>query len=509
VSYGATSCPANAAHVAYPNSGAYAGVWADTTNGAAPGSATSGQLGAEAVAAAAHFGNTTANANRNAQYVVVSPTGTHPDGFNAGAGFCAWHSYVYSGNGGSPYGTLMFTNMPYVTDMGYSCGGNFVNGGGAGTLDGVTIVEGHEYSETVTDPTLGAWYDGNGWENADRCAWLGGGGTGGVQNYTFSTGTFAVQGSWSNDTADCRVAHAIFNVAPSNFGMTATVPAAVRQGGSTTATINTTVASGSSLAVTLAAVNAPAGITPSFNANPVTSGNPATLTLNVGANVAPGRYTVKVNGTANNGISNLLHSVNVSVTVTPANDFSLTGGTVTGRQGASAAFTQLTNTAVGNPMAITLATSHVPAGVTPSFNTNPVTSGGSTTLTLAIAANAMSGRYPITVTGSGTSGGATVTHTETVTLTIGVGNDFSLVGGGVSGAQGASPTFSLATHTSVGSPQSITFSTSHVPAGVTPSFVANPVTSDGTAGLQLAIAANVVPGRYSMTVTGRAAAVVR
>ena len=31
--------------------------------------------------------------NINLQIVVLSPHGTHPDGFNTpGAGFCAWHS---------------------------------------------------------------------------------------------------------------------------------------------------------------------------------------------------------------------------------------------------------------------------------------------------------------------------------------------------------------------------------------------------------------------------------
>jgi len=51
--------------------------------------------------------------DRDAQYVVLSPTGTHPDGFNTPtAGFCGWHAW----NGGvgvtSPYRDIAFTNMP-------------------------------------------------------------------------------------------------------------------------------------------------------------------------------------------------------------------------------------------------------------------------------------------------------------------------------------------------------------------------------------------------------------
>src|SRR2546421_1590962 len=48
VSSGATTCPANAAHVGYPTGGALAGVWADTSV-SSPGSASGHQLGVEAV----------------------------------------------------------------------------------------------------------------------------------------------------------------------------------------------------------------------------------------------------------------------------------------------------------------------------------------------------------------------------------------------------------------------------------------------------------------------------
>ena len=93
VSVGATSCPANSAHVGYPTSVPLAGVWVDTA-AAAPTQATDHQIGVEALNGVAHFGNTTASSNRNAQYVVVSPTGTHPGGFNTPNGnFCAWHDY--------------------------------------------------------------------------------------------------------------------------------------------------------------------------------------------------------------------------------------------------------------------------------------------------------------------------------------------------------------------------------------------------------------------------------
>ncbi len=218
VAVGATSCPSTAPHVAYP-AGALAGVWVDEST-ASPSQATGHQLGVEAVNAAAHFGNTSAAANRDAQYVILSPTGTHPDGFNTPSGqFCAWHDYngdttLSGGAVSSPYGDIAFTNSPYVTDLGPSCGQNFLNPGSAGTDDGVSIVEGHEYAETITDQNPpGGWTDSFGAENGDKCAWITPGTTGGVFNLSVSTGTFAMQTTWANDAnggrGGCEASHPI------------------------------------------------------------------------------------------------------------------------------------------------------------------------------------------------------------------------------------------------------------------------------------------------------------
>jgi hypothetical protein len=203
VAAGSQACPSNVPHVTYPSGGALAGVWVDES-AAAPAQASSNQLAQEAVNAAGHFGNGDPTANRDAQYVVLSPTGTHPDGFPT-SGFCAWHTWT-----SSAYGDIAFHNMPYVTDAGGNCGQNIVNSGSAGTLDGVTIVDGHEYAETITDQNpAGGWLDSSGAENGDKCAWLAPGQVGGMGNLSLATGTFAMQGTWSNDTAQCAFARPI------------------------------------------------------------------------------------------------------------------------------------------------------------------------------------------------------------------------------------------------------------------------------------------------------------
>jgi serine protease len=211
VATGATSCPSNSAHVVYPTGGALAGVWYD--NSAAEPSAASGhQIGVEAVKAASHFGNTNAAANRFAQYVILSPKGLNPDNYRTG-GFCAWHDYngdtTLSGGGavGSTVGDVAFHNMPYVMDVGASCGQNFVNANGP--TDGYTIVDGHEYSETITDQNPpGGWTATSGAENADECAWISSG-QGASANVTMGTGSFPMQSTWSNDTNRCDLSHSI------------------------------------------------------------------------------------------------------------------------------------------------------------------------------------------------------------------------------------------------------------------------------------------------------------
>src|SRR4051794_30272671 len=162
VAAGSTTCPAGAAHVGYPTGGALAGVGVEKSI-AAPSRPPGHQLAAEAVPAAGHFGNTSASSNRNAQYVIISPSGTHPDGFNTlTATWCAWHDWngdttLTGGAAASSYGDVAFTNLPYLTDMGSSCGQNYVNAGTAGGPAGGAAAGGPGSSQTIphTNPPVG------------------------------------------------------------------------------------------------------------------------------------------------------------------------------------------------------------------------------------------------------------------------------------------------------------------------------------------------------------------
>ena len=164
------------------NGAVLAGTWVDDGN-AAPQSAAQSDIAAEAENGVSHFGITPTG---DTQIVVLSPSGTNPDGF-PNSGFCAWHDYD---------GTVSYTNMPYVLDAGSGCGANSVSS----QLDGFSIVEGHEYAESATDPQPSSgWVASDGEENGDLCAWYN------LGSISLSTGSFAMQPTWSNSANGCAM----------------------------------------------------------------------------------------------------------------------------------------------------------------------------------------------------------------------------------------------------------------------------------------------------------------
>lgn len=162
--------------------------WYDSAK-AAPRHPTQSAIAAEAVRAAQYFGNTAAGSNVTTQYVIATATGNNSSGF--GRQYCAYHSST-----SSSYGNVAYTNLPYITDAGSSCGANF---NGLGPDAGISIVEGHEAAETITDQfPSGGWLDSNGSEIGDKCAWISSG-QGASADVTFPDGTtFPMQSLWSN-----------------------------------------------------------------------------------------------------------------------------------------------------------------------------------------------------------------------------------------------------------------------------------------------------------------------
>ncbi|MGY4969196.1 M28 family peptidase [Streptomyces nigrescens] len=128
--------------------------------------------------------------------------------------------------------------------------------------------------------------------------------------------------------------------------------------------------------------------------------------------------TGNINATGlNRSVDGIAYTLwNLAVTnSTPANDFSLATSPANGSvdPGASATATVSTATTSGSAQTVKLTATGAPAGVTVSFNPASVTSGNSSTMTVATAASTAPGTYPLTITGTGS-----VTHTTTYTLTV-------------------------------------------------------------------------------------------
>jgi serine protease len=189
VTVGTTQCNGAGTPAGHPAADPVGGTWLDSGVNA-PKRPSQSQIAAEAVRAASHFGVT----GTNVQIIVDAPHGVTPNGF--GTQYCAWHSSTTAAGA-----TLPYTNMPYVPDAGAACGSGFVTApsGVNPATEGVTIVGGHEYAETVSDPAPNSgWLDSAGLENGDKCAWISSG-QGASAIVSLNGASFAVQSLWSNN----------------------------------------------------------------------------------------------------------------------------------------------------------------------------------------------------------------------------------------------------------------------------------------------------------------------
>ncbi|MFE0111002.1 M4 family metallopeptidase [Amycolatopsis sp. NPDC059019] len=189
---------------------------------------------------------------------------------------------------------------------------------------------------------------------------------------------------------------------------------------------------------------------------------------------------------------------------TPTDDFGLTLNPASGQvqAGGKATATVATTTTSGNPQTVALTATGQPSGVNIQFNPASVTSGQSSTMTVATTASVPAGTYPITVKGAGSA-----THTATYNLTVGgkpPENDFSLTldPAAATVKPGDAAASTVGTKTTAGTDQTVTLSASGLPSGATAAFDPASVTSGGSAKLTVTTSATTAPGTYSITVSG-------
>ena len=136
-------------------------------------------------------GNITVDPGGNGYYPVYTdlPRGS--------AGYCAYHA---SGTCAASGSTVLQFAFFWWLDGDAGCDPQDSTTGHSQGLAALANVTAHELSEARSDPSTtsatgsGAWYDGAGAENGDKCAW-----TFNVPSVSFPNGTsWKLQGEWSN-----------------------------------------------------------------------------------------------------------------------------------------------------------------------------------------------------------------------------------------------------------------------------------------------------------------------
>jgi len=126
----------------------------------------------------------------------LAPDGYYPvyvDTPRGHARFCAWHSV-----GTCPNGVTVQFAFFFNLDGDPGCDPQDSSGLHSQGMAALANVSGHELSEALTDPHLNAWYEPNGQENADKCAWAFG-----TPLLRFTNRSqWKIQGNWSNAAFD-------------------------------------------------------------------------------------------------------------------------------------------------------------------------------------------------------------------------------------------------------------------------------------------------------------------
>lgn len=145
-------------------------------------------------------------ADPNAVYFVLTSADVNEtSGFCTS--YCGWHTHGSIAGQDIKYA---FVGNPDRCPS--ACEAQTTSPNGNAGADGMASVLAHELEEAVTDPDLNAWYDTQGRENADKCAWKFG------ATYTVSNGSqanmklgardFLIQQNWLNASGGlCTLSH--------------------------------------------------------------------------------------------------------------------------------------------------------------------------------------------------------------------------------------------------------------------------------------------------------------
>lgn len=304
---------------------------------------------------------------------------------------------------------------------------------------------------------------------------------------------------------------AIIRVSSFNISCTPN-PVTVDIGDSGTVTCTISSLNGFHSPVDLDTTGLPAGVTFSFNPDPVTppanGSSDSTLTLTVGSGVAPGSYPFTVTG-KNDDLTQTF-GMTLDVPVPPMPDFSVScsPSTFTTTPGSNATGTCTVNSIQGFNSPVDLNCANLPAGVSCGFVPDPVTPPAdgnvNSAITVTVAQSVPGGSYPFQVTG--TNG----TNTKTFSTTLQV-QDFSITSSPSSliAAPGGSATSTTTLTAIAGFNGSVDLDCTGLPAGITCTFNPDPVTPTASSTLTVDVNGSVPEAIYSFQITGTAATFTR
>jgi hypothetical protein len=109
--------------------------------------------------------------------------------------YCGWHTYTTYYGATTPVKYAFIGNANRCLS---ACAAQNIGPNGNAGVDGMVSVIAHELEESVSDPLLNAWYDANGYESADKCAW-----TFGSEQTKLSNGAYA-NVTWPTSTGSTR-----------------------------------------------------------------------------------------------------------------------------------------------------------------------------------------------------------------------------------------------------------------------------------------------------------------
>ncbi len=219
-------------------------------------------------------------------FVLTSPDVKEITGFCTT--YCGWHANA-SVNGADI--KFSFIGDP-ATQCLSSCSAQSSSPSGNPGADAMATIFSHELEESVTDPDGNAWYDNNGQECADKCAWTFGAtytaANGSKANMNLGGRDYLIQQNWVNASGGyCALAYgsipALTAVNPTGGILGAAVPVTFSGTNLTGATLNV---SGSGVSAT--------NVT-------VVSATQVTATLNISSSAATGAYTITATTSAGTG----------------------------------------------------------------------------------------------------------------------------------------------------------------------------------------------------------------